>query len=152
MELDIAYPAIDSFDKGVNELADELADELASELDREVNNELAGELADEPVGLMANEIDEPANLIADETADMLAGELADELDREVSNEGTNELDGEIGECGAAGSPEDNVAVDRDGFHIPAPPEKLYRSFEELERSIHEWSRQHGYELVRRAGR
>lgn len=38
------------------------------------------------------------------------------------------------------------------FNIPPPPENTYPNEEELERAIHEWSKEHGYELVRRASK
>lgn len=38
------------------------------------------------------------------------------------------------------------------FNIPPPPENTYPSEAELERAIHAWSKEHGYELVRRASK
>ncbi|KAF2480754.1 hypothetical protein BDY17DRAFT_312586 [Neohortaea acidophila] len=38
------------------------------------------------------------------------------------------------------------------FNIPPPPENTYPNEEELEKAIHEWSKEHGYELVRRASK
>ncbi|QIW96786.1 hypothetical protein AMS68_002304 [Peltaster fructicola] len=38
------------------------------------------------------------------------------------------------------------------FHLPPPPEATYSSVEELDKAIHAWSLEHGYELVRRASK
>ena len=38
------------------------------------------------------------------------------------------------------------------FHLPPPPEATYPNEKELETAIHNWSMEHGYELVRRASK
>ena len=38
------------------------------------------------------------------------------------------------------------------FHLPPPPEGTFPSQEALEESVHSWSLEHGYELVRRASK
>lgn len=38
------------------------------------------------------------------------------------------------------------------FHIAPPPEQTFPNEEQLEKAIHEWSKEHGYELVRRASK
>lgn len=38
------------------------------------------------------------------------------------------------------------------FHLPPPPEGTHPTHEELERTMHAWSLEHGYELVRRASK
>ena len=38
------------------------------------------------------------------------------------------------------------------FFMPPPPEKTYTTEEEMEKALHDWSRDHGYELVRRASK
>ncbi|KAK6436362.1 hypothetical protein LTR95_007444 [Oleoguttula sp. CCFEE 5521] len=38
------------------------------------------------------------------------------------------------------------------FHLPPPPEATYPTYQDLEEAIHSWSKEHGYELVRRASK
>ena len=50
--------------------------------------------------------------------------------------------------------DDNGATDEHEpiFHLPPPPENTYSNEVELEKAIHAWSLEHGYELVRRASK
>lgn len=38
------------------------------------------------------------------------------------------------------------------FHLPPPPEATYSSMEELDKAMHTWTLEHGYEMVRRASK
>ena len=49
-------------------------------------------------------------------------------------------------------PDNNDEDDGPVFHLPPPPENTYASPAELERAMHAWSLEHGYELVRRAAK
>lgn len=56
-----------------------------------------------------------------------------------------------------GQPRDEAGQDDEQdddpvFHLPPPPEATYATVEELDRAIHAWSLEHGYELVRRASK
>lgn len=46
--------------------------------------------------------------------------------------------------------EDNI--DEPVYHLPPPPEAIYPNEIELEKAMHAWSLEHGYELVRRASK
>ncbi|KAF7196046.1 hypothetical protein HII31_02672 [Pseudocercospora fuligena] len=46
----------------------------------------------------------------------------------------------------------DVDPDEPVFQLPPPPEAEYRNEVELEDAIHAWSKEHGYELVRRASK
>lgn len=52
--------------------------------------------------------------------------------------------------------EDSMRADADAddpvYQLPPPPENIYPDAEELEKAIHAWSREHGYDLVRRASK
>ncbi|KAM3414929.1 hypothetical protein BST61_g10070 [Cercospora zeina] len=47
---------------------------------------------------------------------------------------------------------DIVRADEPVYQLPPPPENEYPSQAELEKAIHAWSMEHGYELVRRASK
>ncbi|KAK3646663.1 hypothetical protein LTR56_008427 [Elasticomyces elasticus] len=70
-----------------------------------------------------------------------------------SNDQTdNEHNSEAGEDdpnnAEGGEPEDEGAI----FNLPPPPEGNYPSVEDLESTVHAWTLEHGYEVVRRASK
>lgn len=65
--------------------------------------------------------------------------------QEQTNSGAEASQGEEG--GGNGDEEDEPV-----FHLPPPPDGIFPNAEQLEKHIHAWSLEHGYEMVRRASK
>lgn len=94
----------------------------------------------------------------DSNSPNLEEQLRDALQRENNSQGENESnridhddeeddDDDDGD-GNANPRDTNEPI----FNIPPPPEGNYAGEQELEKSLHAWSLEHGYEMVRRASK
>ncbi|TKA73763.1 hypothetical protein B0A55_07125 [Friedmanniomyces simplex] len=82
-----------------------------------------------------------------------AQDLEDQLRNALQNDNTL-TDNEHDDGGDDDHDHANADDDDEGaiFNLPPPPEGNYPSVEELERVVHAWTLEHGYEVVRRASK